>query len=537
MQGIKNGGNEFYTAHKIMINMRFFHITNTIIFKIEYIFLAITCIAALFSFSVGMTDTQIIPKQLFTTLTFSVTIIIISIKYLLKQNTYIDFYSYSIIITCICSIEAMFVIFQWLLYSSLNISTAPSGSFENPAGLIACLCPVLPFSMNLLYTQNKHKRLILFCNIIILVAIIVSKSRTGIVASILFLLYFLLKTKKIALKKRVIILLVTLGVLIFFSYFINTNSADGRLLIWRISGDIISDTPWYGFGIGAFEKYYMDYQANYLMSLSPDNPYIMLADNVLVPFNEYINFYISFGILGSAILLVGIFVLIYIYHKTTKSDESIALFSLIIIAFISFFSYPFTYPLTFIFCALNVYFIIKDTFKWKHSKILSYIAILAGISCVLFSAQRIYFEYLWGKAYIKKDLVLYSKLNNKLNQSPHFLYSYAFELFDNKDYELAIEKALECKNLISHYDLELLLGDIYLKQNKFTCAEAHYLRASQMCPNRLIPLQALYDTYIAKEDFVKAKQIAYVIIDKPIKIPSRTTKLIKYRMRQAINNN
>lgn len=82
--------------------------------------------------------------------------------------------------------------------------------------------------------------------------------------------------------------------LLFGSYFLKKDSADGRLLIWNCSWRMIIDSPMYGHGFDAFRAHYMDYQANYL-SQYPNNEYAMLADNVISPFNEYLNVALSCG--------------------------------------------------------------------------------------------------------------------------------------------------------------------------------------------------------------------------------------------------
>ena len=60
---------------------------------------------------------------------------------------------------------------------------------------------------------------------------------------------------------------------------------------------MIIDSPMYGHGFDAFRAHYMDYQANYL-SQYPNNEYAMLADNVISPFNEYLNVALSCGFFG-----------------------------------------------------------------------------------------------------------------------------------------------------------------------------------------------------------------------------------------------
>lgn len=88
------------------------------------------------------------------------------------------------------------------------------------------------------------------------------------------------------------------------------DSADGRLLIWKCSWEMIKDSPVYGHGINSFRTHYMDYQAHYFEQ-HPDSKYSMLADNVLCPFNEYLAVLVNFGFLGFFILLAFIFFLLF----------------------------------------------------------------------------------------------------------------------------------------------------------------------------------------------------------------------------------
>lgn len=70
-------------------------------------------------------------------------------------------------------------------------------------------------------------------------------------------------------------------------YYYKKDSADGRLLIWRVSIDMIADAPLVGHGIGTFENKYMYYQAQYFES-HPYSKYEKLADNIVYPYNEFL---------------------------------------------------------------------------------------------------------------------------------------------------------------------------------------------------------------------------------------------------------
>lgn len=80
------------------------------------------------------------------------------------------------------------------------------------------------------------------------------------------------------------------------------DSANGRLLIWRVSSEMMVDAPLTGKGIGNFRKEYMHYQARYFRS-HPHSPYAMLADNITYPYNEFLLIGVEQGIVGLIFIL------------------------------------------------------------------------------------------------------------------------------------------------------------------------------------------------------------------------------------------
>lgn len=148
--------------------------------------------------------------------------------------------------------------------------------------------------------------------------------------------------------------------------------------------------------------------------------------------------------------------------------------------------------------------------------------------------ERIDAEYKWGEANKTKDLRIYSDISNELNRLPQFLYAYAFELYKHNEYDESLSVALRSSKALSNYDLELLLGDIYLKKNEFALAEKHYKKAASMIPCRFIPLQALRDVYIASGDTLKDRDVSHEILNKPVKISSLTVSYIKNEAKKSI---
>ena len=133
--------------------------------------------------------------------------------------------------------------------------------------------------------------------IIIIVAIILSYSRAGIISLATISTIFLYQRLD---HKRMLrfFLLAGLVALILGCYWMKKDSADGRLLIWQSCINMVKDSPWMGHGLGSFEAHYMDYQAEYFRIYGQQNRYAMLADNVKHPFNEYMGILLNFGIIG-----------------------------------------------------------------------------------------------------------------------------------------------------------------------------------------------------------------------------------------------
>ncbi len=110
------------------------------------------------------------------------------------------------------------------------------------------------------------------------------------------------------------------------------------------------------------------------------------------------------------------------------------------------------------------------------------------------------------------------------------------ELYNSNDLDYSLEIAKKCDNMIAHYDLELLLGDIYYQLKQYDKSQKHFTIALRMCPNRFIPLESLHAIYAIQGDNDRATKIAKKIISKPEKVSSRSVKRIKARMKRYLEN-
>ena len=338
-------------------------------------------------------------------------------------------------------------------------------------------------------------------------AVILSGSRAGMLAlaAVIILGFFYLfqinKTQKILLGFALILSLSSL-------YFIKRDSANGRLLIWHCSWEMIKEKPFNGFGTGGFKANYMNYQAKYFEE-NPNDKQAILADNINHPFNEYIGLIINYGLIGFLCFLIFLFLLIRAFRKNANKTlfSYIAASCLTAIAVFALFSYPLRYPFVWtvglMSCLIILFQSYNKTLKiFKTSYIVSIIILLITSVVCIKSYGQLKAEMKWCKvAHLsltgetEQMLPEYQALHSKLYNNELFLYNYAAELNFSKHYEESLSVAQECERIWADYDLQMLIADNYQQLKDYTKAEQYYLTAAAMCPVKLTPLYSLAKMY------------------------------------------
>ena len=513
---------------------------------IEKILLFVLIAISIFGHSDKMVDAYIVPKWCYTGLGLSLILIYLSIKYLIRKqyNRIANLLDISRIVLSLCLVLSAWGILQYWQWLPSFTAFKVVGNYDNPAGFAATLSISFPFVWYLSNnTTIRTERMLAYVVMVVMaVAVLLSASRAGIVTIAIW--FGLLVYHKIRLPKSVkniacALLIIALLVVV---YTLKKDSADGRLLIWRCALDMISDSPYTGYGWEGFKANYMDYQARYFEQ-KPNSPYAMLADNVQSPFNEYLNVLINWGVIGFLIIASGFVYLFYIHHKHPTSKSKVAITSIITIAVFALFSYPFTYPYPWLILIISIAVIINECVKINvsHGKLatLFCLTILFASSIILHEVMaRIEAEYKWKSILYRNDdyaLKAYKDLNQELGSDPYFLYSYAVNLYQQGYIDASLEVANACDEYWADYDLELLLGTIYHDKLMYDDSVHHYKKAALMCPNRFIPLEKLMDVYIAIGKKCDSYQIAQTILEKPVKVPSINVQIIKRKAKGIIN--
>lgn len=490
-------------------------------------------LGSIFITSSNFMDSIVTPKWIWCGFFVGLIGVIFSLEHLIKKEPVQ--YNISVgfkVFICCCTCQAIYGLLKYYgAFPSYNEFIV--GSFDNPVGLVSCLCFVFPFILYYIEKGQLDFKVKLLLAIVIslwVYTIFISFSRCGVFCIFLITFAYLYKhyRKNSVLFMGVFLLIVVCTVALA----VKTNSLNGRILIWKCSLEMIKDNP-LGYGKDGFTAHYMDYQADYFTA-NPDSAYSLLADNVRHPFNEYLHIIIQYGVIGFFALMLIAYLLIRCY-KRKPSDESFAcLLSLVCMAVFSCFSYPFNYPFSWIILFFSVIVILRPKIKErKHMVPLSCLILITSLCLSVRMVQKYSLELRWKsvselKGEKEKKLKDYYYLYSKLKKDPFFLYNYAATLYQCGENHKALSVANYCKTyFLADYELELLRANLYKASLDFDSADKCFKRALVMCPSRFVPLYGLYTVYKAIGDTVKQDSVANVILSKKIKVDSPIVREIR----------
>ena len=457
--------------------------------------------------------------------------------------------------TIVCLMHSVYAFSQYVsLVPSGHLAFPITGTYENPAGFAAVQAALFPFAISLSFEKESKHRIRWFSaitSVVCIVMVVLSGSRAGTLAiCVTIAVVIALKTEVLSGFKRngwlwlpsIIIVVIVLVLL----YHIKASSANGRLFVWSICWDLIKERPLFGYGVGGFEKYYMDAQAAYFC-LHPDSSFGLLADNIKHPFNEYIKLTINYGMVG---LAVSIFLLTVIIRRILKSEENVKTIRLGVISSIIVmcqFSYPFHYAAIWYIAAVAIIPIFfEETTGINGRGALRSLRILRPVFWVLLFTmllRMMYLELKWAEmarrslaGQTQRMLPHYDKMKPQMLHNPLFLYNYAAELNYVGRHEESLILAEECKLGWNDYDVQMLLADNHFNLSNYNEALIKYETAHNMCPNRFVPLYKQFKIYKAQGDTASMINIGNEILTKKIKVPSRDVDMIINAVRNELNN-
>ncbi len=399
------------------------------------------------------------------------------------------------------------------------------------------------------------------------------------------IIYFDTNTKKIFLLVSFLVLLTAAGAGL---YHMKKGSADGRMLIWKVSMNMIKESPVLGNGFDQFKAHYMDYQAAYFEQ-NPDSEDAMVAGDNNYAFNEPIQLMVENGLIGIMLLVAIMWLVFPGQYKTRRSKETkeeqttnnniglslqvnqipveeseqnwylLHISRAVILSVLVFglFSYPLQI-LPIKICLVvalavaagilgrkvktnSLQFIPLKTTRFALKSIIS----VGSIGLLWLATERIqhiqtaYSD--WKNAFDIYNIGMYNdclddykKAYPILKTNGDFLTNYGKALSMAEKYPEAVSVLRQAAKHYPNTIVYTALGDSYKKLSETLQAETAYLHAWKMVPSRFYPKYLLAKLYDETGQHEKSVAIAKELLGKVIKIESTAVKEIQEEMRKVI---
>jgi len=465
-----------------------------------------------------------------------------------------------------------------------------TGSFTNPGPFSGYIVSGLPIAMGL-FLHTRHKKqlvsdlkqtlpyvdiIIYYFSIIILILILLvlpaARSRAawfGGIAGCIFVLlsyynkiklkqWFQSKLQNWSLLQKTFLYVAGL-LIVFFSlagiYKFKQGSADGRLLMWQVSWEMIKDKPLTGWGAEGFKAQYGNYQANWFREGNGTPAQELVAGLPDSPFNEPIRITVGYGLIGLFLFLCLVGCLFF--NSGLKCwDLQLLKSGLLSILIFSLFSYPLdSAPIVLQFIILSALITnIKTTYKQSSKvkinfykslfvKALVVLVILIIIPVLSKATWKTYEGHKhWRMAYqlyqhhVSNEAVdEYQKAINYLPDNGLLLQMYGKCLNINKDWSKASQILEKASSLRSDPILYVALGDSYKALKEYKKAEVAYWQSWYMEPHKFYPKYLLAKLYDENGQKKKATNIAFELINKKVKIESMAITEIKKEMQKILD--
>jgi len=465
-----------------------------------------------------------------------------------------------------------------------------TGSFHNPGPFAGYIVSGLPIAIGF-FLHTRHKKqlviagkqpfiydntIIYYFSIIILILLLLvlpsTRSRAawlgGIGGSVFVLLsyynkisikqWFQNKLRSWSLLQK--ILLYSVGLLIVFLslaglYKFKKGSADGRLLMWQVSWEMIKDKPLTGWGCGGFNAQYGNYQANWFRVGNGSLDQELVAGLPKSPFNEPIRIAVEYGFIGLILFLFLVCCLFFNSGLTSRNSQLLKS-GLISILIFSFFSYPLdTAPIVLQFIILAALITnIKTPYKQSSIvkrniskplliKIFTVSVILIIIPVLSKATWKAYKGHQhWMNAY---QLYQHKSYNNALDEYEKSIKylpynGLLFQMYGkcltiNKNWIKANQILEKASDLRSDPIIFTALGDSYKALKEYKKAEVAYWQAWYIEPNKFYPKYLLAKLYYENGQTKKAINIAFELINKKVKVESLAITEIKKEMQEILD--
>jgi O-antigen polymerase len=356
-------------------------------------------------------------------------------------------------------------------------------------------------------------------------------------------------------------------------YNLKRGSADGRVLIWKVTTGLIADRPLTGYGSEAFQRHYMSSQADWFEQGRGTPEQLVVAGSPQYPFNESLHIWLKKGVVGVILLSVILWFLLTAkcrekalmqeeesegyskrHEPALRSPDRAVLTGLkgTLVAMLVF--AQFSYPMDISSFILQVV-VVTALLAGKTAQVISvsgvkrlFLTVPLGVAitvgAVFMVPQRIdYYTATtrWKEAHriystqsYDYSAALYSELYETLRHRGLFLQMYGKTLNMAGRYEESNELLREAEYYMSSQIISIAIGDNYRALGRTDDAAKAYLKAASMVPNMLYPRYQLAQMYVEAGMYEEATLTAREILKSTIKVETEASREIRARMEEII---
>ena len=452
------------------------------------------------------------------------------------------------------------------IYPSNHSLFVLTGTFYNPGPYSGYLAAVLPIALyRIMIFNGKKDRLsvvqyyLSMCVLLLICCVLpAGMSRAAWFASLLSCGYVVLrvyhvKVKSFVSEHRYAVLGVLILGLLFASgtYFMKRDSADGRLLIWKITSRAIACNPWGEENGRTFSAIYGDAQERYFTDCEYSESEAWVAGTPDFAFNEYLQTAVEYGVWVSVLLVTVLLMLL----KIAGSRKHLAgmggcLVSLMVFAC---FSYPLHIPAIVSVWLLAVIVLSGEGLVMIKRKRYAVAVLLPVVVAGLTVSVNMYGMYyvrtravrewmpvrvLYHSGAFKAAAEEYGKLYDKMSWNKDFCFEYGRALYKAGSFGEAEEVLLKDMTVSGDPMILNILGRNAQESGEYGKAEMYLLRSTSRLPERVYPHYLLVKLYAEPECFDRVKLIReaeYVLNAEP-KVNSSAIREMRQEVKKILED-
>lgn len=438
---------------------------------------------------------------------------------------------------------------------------ALTGSFYNPGPYMGYLAMVLPVCVYVYYTIKRTSMNVLkygagIVGLMILCLLPSGMSRSAWVAAIVSVGYVMAMHHREKLNmflrnhwKGLLIGGVVLTVFACGAYYLKKDSADGRLLMWKVAARAVCERPWTGYGWDYVAGAYGDAQETYFVNGESTATEAHVAGSPEYVFNEYLQVAMAWGV---PVLVICLLMLVggwCIAHRRKQYGLCGAMLSFGVFAFSS---YPLQFPL-FVFSLVLlwvgcIFSGLPHQKRWGRvtAVTLMLIALMGGGWLYYQQQKKDETKEKWERCRVLYQSGAYTQAvesyaehyeGMKLDARYLFEYGHALhKLHRNEESNRILQEALK----VSSDPMILnIIGKNFQEMQQFKEAEHWLLRSTHRLPGRIYPYYLLAKLYQEAGDYFPSEKLDWAIrmvLETEPKVHSRAIDEMREEVREIAKN-